>query len=540
MTGALTGTSRLVRFVLRRDRVRLPVWILAIAGGVLATAPSLPNSFPTRADRQQRAELMENPAMAALVGPTYGADDYTIGAMVANEYMLFTAIFVVLMSIFLVTRHTRAEEESGGAELLRATAVGRHAMTTAALLVVGAANVVLGGLLAVGLPAVLDELSFGSSLLFGAAVTAVGLVFTGVAALTAQLTEYPRAANALAGGVLAVFFVVRGIGDAGSGVLSWLSPLGWSQATKVYVEDRWWPLLLSLAFAGVATAVAYAVSARRDLGEGVLAQSSGPPRASRWMTRPIGFALRLQRVSLIAWGGALLAAGLLYGSLGQEVADFVEENDVIQRMLGLEDLTVAQLAEVDMAGEFFAMVLGFMAVLAAGFALQSALRLHGEENADRVEPVLTTALARWRWAGSHLLVALAGTAGMLALAGLGLGTGAALSLRDAEQLPRLLGAALVHIPSVWVLVGVAVALFGLLPRATLWVWALLGYSAFVVFYGEVLNLPSWVTSLTPFGHTPRLPADSLNLVPLAVLTVIAAALTWAGLFGFRRRDIEMS
>ena len=44
----------------------------------------------------------------------------------------FGAIVAGLMSMFLVGRHTRAEEESGRDELLRAAAVGRHAPTAAA------------------------------------------------------------------------------------------------------------------------------------------------------------------------------------------------------------------------------------------------------------------------------------------------------------------------------------------------------------------------------------------------------------------------
>lgn len=536
----LTGTGRMLRFVLRRDRVRLPVWILAVVGLTLATVASLPSYFATAGDRQDRAELIDNPATVALIGPGYGTDDYTFGAMVANEYTAFLAITVAIMSILLVTRHTRAEEEGGGAELIRATAVGRHAMTTAALLVVAATNLVIGGLLAVGLPATLDELPFGSSALFGAGIAAVGLVFTGIAAVTAQVTEYPRAASGLAVAVLAGTYVLRGIGDVGNGALSWLSPIGWSQATKAYVDDRWWPLLLSVVLAAGATVAAYVIAARRDLGAGVLSQRRGRAGASPGLTRPIGFALRLQRATLISWATGLLLASVLYGSLGGEAEDFVDQSDAVLEMLELDDLTEAQLEEVDMAGEFFSMVLGFMAILASGYALQSALRLRSEENADRVEPVLATALDRWRWAGSHLLLALAGAVVLLSVAGLGMGVAGAIALDDAAYVPRLLGAALVHVPSTWVLVGAAVALFGLVPRAAQWAWGVFGFSAFIFFYGPLLNLPSWVSDVSPFGHTPRLPSEELDLVPLVAMTAIAAALTWVGLYGFRRRDIEMS
>lgn len=533
MTGTLTGTGTLVRFVLRRDRVRIPVWTLAIVGALLSSVASVADLFPEPGDLQNRADLLDNPAMVALSGPGYGADDYTYGAMIATEYLSFTAVFIAIMSVLLVTRHTRAEEESGSAELVRATAVGRHAMTTATLVVVGATNLVIGGLVAVGLPLVLDELSFGSSVLFGASLAAVGLAFAGIAAFTAQLTEYPRAANGMAMAALGIVYVLRAVGDIGNGVLSWLSPIGWSQATKVYVADRWWPLLLSVGLAVGATAGAFALSSRRDLGGGILAQKPGRATASAGLLRPLGFALRLQRAGLIAWGVGLLMTGLVYGSLAESMEEFAEDSDFVQDVLD-------EAPGESVTDQFFATFLIFFALLATGFALLAALRLRSEENAGRAEPLLATALDRWRWTGSHLTIALVGTVVMLALGGLGLGVAAAVTLDDFDQFPRLFGAALAHVPAVWVTVGLAVALFGIVPRAALWVWALLAYGAFVSMYGPLLNVPDWLNNLSPFGHTPQVPAESLDLVPLAVLTAVAAGSTWAGLYGFRRRDVQMS
>lgn len=38
---ALTGTGQLVRLILRRDRVRLPLWVLAVLGIVAASASAV-------------------------------------------------------------------------------------------------------------------------------------------------------------------------------------------------------------------------------------------------------------------------------------------------------------------------------------------------------------------------------------------------------------------------------------------------------------------------------------------------------------------
>jgi ABC-2 type transport system permease protein len=156
---ALAGTGTLIRFILRRDRVRIPVWVLAIAFSVLGSVASFADTYPTAADRQARADVMDNAVAKLFTGPGHGLDNYTYGAMTANEMLPITAVAVALMSIFLVVRHTRAEEETGRADLVRATVVGRHATTAATVTVVGGANVLLCALLTVGLPASLEGLS---------------------------------------------------------------------------------------------------------------------------------------------------------------------------------------------------------------------------------------------------------------------------------------------------------------------------------------------------------------------------------------------
>jgi ABC-2 type transport system permease protein len=88
-----------------------------------------------------------------------------------------------------------------------------------------------------------------------------------------------------------------------------------------------------------------------------------------------------------------------------------------------------------------------------------------------------------------------------------------------------------------VLIGLALALFGWFPRAAVAVWGLLALCFLVGFLGEVLHLPSWVFDLSPFEHTPLVPAESLRLAPLAVLTATALLLGAVGLWGLRRRDV---
>ncbi|HEX6230936.1 MAG TPA: ABC transporter permease [Actinomycetota bacterium] len=533
---ALAGTRSQIRFILRRDRVRLAVWIGGIGFSVVTFAASLPQYYQNQAQRQARAQLMENPALRAIAGPGFGLDDYTFGAMIAQEFLTWTAIFVALMSFLLIVRYTRAEEETGRAELVRSAVVGRHAHTAAALVVVVGANLALGALIAVGLGSLgMEDVGWRSSWLFGAALVSIGVVFAAVAAVTAQVNEHARGAGGLAGVAFAAVYLVRAAGDMreiGGGLLSWLSPIGWAQQTRAYVDDRWWPLLPSVALAAMLVVVALRLSTSRDFGAGLVQPRPGPAAGSRLLSSPLGLAWRQHRTAVMWWGVAMFVFGLGYGALAGEVERFVEDlSDVVQDWL-------TEIGGRTVIESWMAVLALMVAVTVTVFAVLVVLRPRSEETAGRAEPVLATAVSRTGWLGSHVAVALAGSALLLLVAGLGLGITASAALSDPGVLPRMVGATLVYLPAVWLTVGLGVALIGLAPRATALVWIVIAYAGLIGMFADLLGLPDWTVDLSPFGHVPLLPAVAMRWAPMLVLGAIAAGLTALGLSGFRRRDLS--
>jgi len=155
----------------------------------------------------------------------------------------------------------------------------------------------------------------------------------------------------------------------------------------------------------------------------------------------------------------------------------------------------------------------------------------------RAEPVLATPVSRRRFAASHLTVAFAGSVLLLGVAGLATGLTYGVAGGGMQSAPRLVGAAFVYAPPMWIMVGLTFALDGLVPR---WVgasWAILAACVVVGFLGAVLHLPGWLQDLSPFERVPQLPGASLTLLPLLVISAIAAGLTLVGLGGLQRRDI---
>ncbi|MGW6500824.1 ABC transporter permease [Nonomuraea angiospora] len=517
----LTGTGAMVRLALRRDRIKLTLWLVAITALVPRFYYAAVNAVvPTPEALAEASQMIRVSFMRVLGGPLFGevsTQSYFLAAYWV-EFLLAAAI----MNMMLMTRHTRAEEQTGRAELIRAAVVGRHAQLTAALIVAVISNAALAALttaatISIGFPA-------GSALLFGASLAATGLLFAGVTAVAAQVTEHPRGANGLAGLVLFTAWLLRGAGALQSqegGPLFWLSPIGWSQQTRVLGEERWWPLGLSVVLAGLLVAGAYSLASRRDLGAALVAPRPGRASAPSWLRSPFTLALRLQQAAVLAWGAAFLAVGLVLGAMTGGMAE--------------TDLPIFSGADF---GRAWISLMVFTGSLYTGvFVVLSVIRLRAEEVRGRIAPVLAGPTGRSTWYWSSLLVTALAAVVLPVVYGAALGVGAALSTGEIGLVGEVVWASLIRAPEVLVLLAVPAALLGLAPRAVNAAWAVLVYSGFMQVLGSYMNLPGWLVNTSVLSHLPWHPLGSFAPVATVVLTVLAGALAMLGLYGLRRRDL---
>ncbi|NED99225.1 ABC transporter permease [Phytoactinopolyspora halotolerans] len=530
---AFVGTGTMIRFMLRRDRIRIPVWILGLTAYTTGALSSYEQNYPEASDRETIADMADLPAMVAMVGNNYAPDEpYTHGLMFGHVTFLIVGVIFALMGVLLFIRHTRAEEEAGRAELIRSSVLGRHAQTTAALIVVCGTALVAGLLVSMSVGASgVDGVTMGGAYLYGMGLGLIGVVFATVAAVTAQITEYARGASGMALAVLGAAYAVRSVGDVGENFLSWLSPLHWARETRPFSDDqRAWPLLLLVVLAAVLIVVAGRLSDKRDVGAGLRPPRLGSATASPLLSSPLGLAVRLQRSSVIAWAVGLAVFGAFYGALISAADEMFDQISALEDMWAFEGASFAD--------RWIVSFIGMLGVLAAVPAILAVQRLRSEETAGRAEPVLATAVSQTRWAASHLTVALAGSAGVIVIGGFGFGIAAAIDGRDIGYLGDSVAAAAVFIPAIWVAVGLAVALYGLVPRALGLAWIIPVYGFLVVYLGDLFGVDQSAHNLSPFGHVPELPAEDLEIAPLLIMAVIAAVLILAGLAGFRRRDLH--
>ncbi|MDR1999819.1 MAG: hypothetical protein LBQ06_07795 [Frankiaceae bacterium] len=518
--GALAGVGPLLRQNLRRDRIIAPIWLLALAGLCLVSAAATSGLYATEAERVRAAEALNaNAGIVALYGPIL--DVRSTGEVAMTKMTVLYAMFAAMLFVVLIRRHTRVEEESGRAELVGATAVGRDAPLAAAVAESALLAVILG--LAVALANIAGGLDPRGSAVFGLIWLGSGLVAIGIAAVCAQASASARTCAAAAAGVFGLLYALRAAGDAGrAGWASWASPLGWNTQVRAWSGTRWWALPLYPALAAALLWLAWRLRARRDLGAGLIAARPGPPAGSARLAGALPLTLRVQAGALGVWTAAAAAMGLLFGFISPGLNSL------------MDSATAQQLID-RLGGQMLAAVLSIAAIAITCFPISVLSHAAADEAAGRAEAVLATGTSRGRWLGAALLVALLGATWLLLVTGIALWVGYAGA--GGPPTGNLLAAALGWAPAIWVVTGLAAA-----PLALRASWAVIGWGWPALFLtltviGELARFPGWLSGLSPYSHVPAMPAQPWRWAPQLALAAIAAALLAGAWLRFRARDI---
>ena len=561
------NTGLLTRFMLRRERITSLLWILILGGTIIILVPGLFYALPPD-ERMPIIDVLGMPAMVSMVGPAYAQAHFTFGALYTNFMMLFSALTAALMNIFLVIRLSRADEENGRYEVLRSLPVGRlsnlaAAMMTALIVNVGLALFTGLGMFAFGAALYDTGMCFNGSMLWGATLGVTGLVFAAFTALFAQLTASSRTALGYAFMALGVLFILRAPGDMNPDIeiVALLSPMGMLLRTQAYIANHWWPIFIMLGTAAVLTAIAFKLTAIRDIDQGIIPAKPGRAHGSFLTKTAGGLAFKLSKAAMIVWIVSLFILGATYGMVLGTLDEFIASNDMYQQLsLGPFGITIPEGLPLDEAvlylreavavfgftlpQLFSAMINMIMGIFAVVPAVLFVLKARAEETDARAELVLAASVDRRKYLGSFaligfvmaVLVQLASSMGMFALGAVAMESTAEFPLAFALQI------GLVYVPAIWVKVGVAVLLVGMFPKATALIWAYFAYTFVFLFLGQGFGVfPDWALWLSPYAFVQQLPlgaGESLNIVTPIVMAVIALALTAVGLWKYGSRDIN--
>ena len=535
-SGALTRMGSVLKLTLRLDRVWLPGWALACVVFIVCFIPLLPALVDSEEMLTILKETMSSPAVVALCGMIYG-EEYTFGVMYTQMMFVWSALVVVLMNIFLVDRHTRKDEESGRLELISALPVGRAAPLASLALIVVAVNVIVALLISVCMVSFnLESIDLAGSLVYGAGVGGIGLIFGALTMLFAQITSTSKSTLGFSFAVLGISYLLRAVGDMGAdpatSPLGFISPFGLGERTYPFYENLWWPIAVMVGVAIVLATLAFMLNVRRNQGSGLLPARRGKAHARRLLTNQFALSFRLMRSTIIAWAVILFFLALSYGSVFNDLASFYEESPLIQAFFG------ASGAEENLLEISIGTLIAMMSIISVAPVVIIVNHLRVEERSKRLELVYSTA--------SSKLFSLLGYAGIAAIVALlfqlltafGMWAGAAATMSDPIAMDVFLKAALNILPPILVFEGLAVLLIGCAPRLIPLVWGYLAYAFYVEYLGGAFDLPEAFVKLSPFGIVSRYPSEAFDPVPFVALLAVFVAMSAAGLAFYRARDMK--
>ncbi len=532
MSKHFAATGILIKFIVKRDRLRLLFWIIGITVFVLAVGVLLPDLYPAEAEKMVLAETMKNPAIIFMLGYSGGLSNYTDGAIMGHFMLVFTAIFAAIMSILLVNRHTSEDEEEGRIEMINSLPVGSLSNLSATFIVLLIAQVIISFLVGFGLISFgIESIDIEGSLLFAASIGIVGVFYAALTGVFAQLTSNTRATIGFSIGFLILEYIIRGIGDTSIEFLSYISPLGLIIKSEAFVNNYWWPIIVLGVVSFIVFIIALYLNSIRDLSSGFFPTMPGRRFASRFLTSPLGLALRLLRISIISWIIGMLIVGIAYGSLLGDLEGFIKNSELIQQM-------IPELGGMSLTDRFITMLITIISVLGTIPALMFILKISGEEKKSRIQEVLSTSVSRNDLLASYALIGFVSAVIVQFVSIIGLWSAAVFVMEDVASLDLLLKAAFVNIPAMWIFVGFTILLIGWLPRYTSLAWGYLIYSFFVEYLGEMLKLPNWIVNISPFAHIPNIPAEEVRISVLIIMLTTTLLLSLAGFVGYNMRDIE--
>jgi len=524
------NTIKLTRFTLRKERVFIIAWIglLLLIAGIMLTA--FENQF-TAEELQGLLIMKDNPAHVALQGPFFAVDNFQVGHFYAVEMHLFTLIAVSIFNIFLVMQNTRGDEEKGRYEVLRSLPIGRLSAFHAVMITAVIVNILLAvshGILLSVLG--ISGITRAGAFTYGASLAATGIFFAALSGLLSQFSHAARSVTGYAFLALIASYLLRAVGDVTSETLSLLSPLGLPLRAEAFVSNRLWPLFLMLVLAFFLFGLAYLLNARRDIGQGLLPERQGQNYASPFLRTPFGLSWRQYRNTVLSWAIILFGFGAALGGILRDAEHFAGENGAFQMLMP----TAADFSAVELFTMFLNVGFAIVCIAPVLILIFKVLR---EEREGRAEPILSRAISRPYYLMSFIILAFASSLLMPFVTTVGLWSVSSFMMETPLAFGSLVYSMMVYVPALWLMLGLGIFVVGVFPKAVVFCWMYFTYIFVIGFFGELLHMPQWAMNLSPFYHIPQLPLESMRVLPLAILTVAAVALSMCGLVFYRRRDV---
>lgn len=516
-------TARLVR----RGTVAVA---LGLAAYMVLETFAFDAAYPDAASREALLTWGRDPGIRIIAGPATAVS--TAGGFAAWDAGIYLMLVLGVWPLTTTSRVLRGDEDAGRSDLWHAGPIRPGHALVVQLAVLLCACLLVGA--AVALALALTGAEARGSALFGAALAGYAGALVGLTAVASQVLPTRRRALAASGAALAASILLRMVSNSADSRtwLGWLTPYGWVDQLRAFGDDRWPVLLVPLAVTTALVAAAAVLRQHRDAGAGLVGGGE-VRRSTGWGLGGAGsFAWRANLGVVLGWCAGITAAGLVVGVLLPTMDDNLAADAGFRDVLAAMGMDAADLARAFVG--LFAAILGLVTAVYAAFRMGAA---RAEESSARAELLLARPVRRWEWLGGHVLglvvsVVLLCTVAAAAMWLGGVATTAPVGAADAFS------AMFNTLPVVAVFAGLAVLLFGVVPRLTVVGTATAAVAAYVLeLVGPVLDWPELVVGLSPFHHLETVPVDPVGWPAALAMAGIGLALTVAGIAAFQRRDL---
>ncbi|WP_433113450.1 ABC transporter permease [Micromonospora sp. CA-246542] len=475
--------------------------------------------------------LAGNPAIRTLFGAPVGLD--TAGGFTVWRVGTVIAVLLGAWSVLATTRITRGEEDAGRWDLLLSGRLPAPAVLLRHLGPVMAVNAATATAITAAL--LLSGTEPAGALLHGAGTGLLGMFFTAVAGLAAQIFSARPAATGAAVAVLACGLLIRMIGDGVTalGWLHWLSPFGLLSLSGPYVHNRVLPLLLLAAATALIIALALTAVRRRDVRDGLIPAAPGRRPRTLLLASTETFAARRVLRPLTGWLIGVGAYYLLIGMTAVSITDFLRDNPALA-----DEATQAGFEGLGSITGFTATLFAILSMPVGGFVAVRMTAFVTAETDRRLTLLTSQPITRTRLIGTELAVTAVAAAVLATCAGLATWLGVTAIDGELAAGAALRGAWNI-LPLVLLSLGAAAFAVGWIPRWTMLLGGLPTTGGFLLLViAESVAAPDWVRDISPFAHLAPVPLTKASMTAVTVMLAIATLLAVLGVAGYRRRDLR--
>lgn len=516
------GTASLMKLYLKQNRIFTLIWLLVPGLWLIINTLSSLILFPTQAALEEMGVALIDPLTVAMHGPLL---DVSVAGFVTWRTKVFAVLLCGIFSMVYMVRHTRLAEEHGKRELLGANVIGSLAPLAAAYLNMFLINFGMMVLVIIGMTS--TGLGFRGSLAHCLAIFASSCFLGVISGAVAQLFASAAAARGVSLGGLALLFALHILWNVqgGTNPIAYLSPLEWPLLVRPFAGERFVVLLVPLFMTALFAALSLLLMSRRDVDAGLFPQRKGRAFARPGFRSLNSLAWRTQRGLFLSWLIFFAVFSFALGCASYLMAGAVSSAETLAGL-------IERLGGVDRA--FMSLMLYVFSMLISIYTLMSAGILRREES-SKGEMLLSLPVKQMHLALSHFFYIFGGSGLIALVSGISAGLGAAISTGEPGAFLRLFIEVAEKIPAVWVMGGIAVLLYGALPK---WMSGM-SYGLLVLFIlleilWEQQSVGDAIYAVSPFSWVT--PMKDQYPPALVILCIAAALFSAVGIALLRKRD----